>query len=69
MCQIGFYRGEVFVFAKEQLRRGCVCGGFADCTRYINSLGKLGIWRDIKVIYQFLLTASMLFQIHIVGGG
>lgn len=33
VCQIGFYRGEVFVFAKEQLRRGCVCGGFADCTR------------------------------------
>lgn len=33
VCQIGFCRGEVFVFAKEQLWRGYVCGGFADCTR------------------------------------
>lgn len=31
--------------------------------------GKLGLWKDMKVIYLILLTASILFQIHIVGGG
>lgn len=44
----------------------CVYGGFTDCAREETGLGKLGIWKDIKVIYLFLYMVSTLFQIHIV---